>query len=171
MTTIKNALNLANTSTDAEVADLFDSTTPASSHTFFKAIRCLVNTITKLDAGSKKLGIDPETDNLLIRKKNITVNGKNKTEWGFDLGPYYVTYKSAESGRSRIINGSIIIFEGTWPALKDFLRPVKEEKIKVGAAAVVEAPVATEVPAPAETEAPAEEIAQAEVPAEATPEV
>ena len=162
MTTIKNALNLASTSTDAEVADLFDSNTPASAHTFFKAIRCLVNTVTKLDAGSKKLGIDPETDNLLIYKKSIPVNGKARTEWGFDLGQYYVTYKAAESGLSRIAKGDEIVFEGTWPELKDFLRPVKEEKVKAAAASVVE----TEAPAPAETEAPAEapteEIAQDE---------
>ena len=157
MTTIKNALNLAPTSTDAEVADLFFATTTPSAHTFFKAIRCLVNTVTKLDAGSKKLGIDPETDNLLIHKNAITVGSKLKTEWGFDLGDFYVTYKAAATGLATIRKGDDVVFEGTWPELKDFLRPVKEEKVKKAAAPVVEAPAETEAPAEEATDDPAPE--------------
>ena len=153
MTTIKTSLSIPATASDTDVRDLFAPDTEASAHTWFKAIRCLVSTVTKLDSESKKLGLDPETDNVLVYKKAVAVNGKNRTEWGFDIGPFYVTYKSALSGQSRIMKGDEITFEGAWPELKGFLRAEKAAKAATKAVAPVDP--APEAPAEEPTEAPA----------------
>ena len=164
MTTIKTALEIPATATDSDVTDLFAQGTTPSSHTWFKAIRCLVNTVTKLDSDSRKLGLKPETDGVLVYKKSVAgATGKARTEWGFDIGDFYVTYKSALSSKSRIMKGDEIIFEGAWPELKGFLRPEtptqKKPEVKIAAAPVVE------TPAPAPSPEPEEKIVQNEAPA------
>lgn len=162
MTTIKTALEIPATATDSDVTDLFAQGTTPSAHTWFKAIRCLVNTVTKLDSDSKKLGLNPNADGILVYKKSVAgATGKARTEWGFDIGDFYVTYKSALSSKSRIMKGDEILFEGAWPELKGFLRPEtpvqKKAEVKAAAAPVVETPA----PAPE----PVKEIVQNEAPA------
>ena len=145
MTTIKTALEIPTTASDSDVTDLFAQGTTPNAHTWFKAIRCLVNTVTKLDSESQKLGLKPETDGILVYKKTVAgATGKVRTEWGFDIGDFYVTYKSALSNKSRIMKGAEIVFEGAWPELKGFLRPEtpaqKKPEVKIAAAPVVETP-------------------------------
>lgn len=145
MTTINASLAIQNTDNNDLVRDLFAEGTEASAHTWFKAIRCLVNTVTKLDSASKKLGLNPDEDGVLVYKNAVTVGSKLKTEWGFNLGDFYITYKAAATGLATIRKGDEILFEGPWPQLKDFLRAEKAEK-----------PASTPAKAPAETPVKAE---------------
>ena len=141
MKTITKALAIANTTDNAAVAELFAPGTEPDAKTFFKSIRCLVNTVAKI--GKDKLGFNPDTDNLLVHKVARTVDGKTKTEWGFSIGDnLYVTYLSKKLNKAAITKGvdsDEVVFAGPWPKLKEFLKG--NSKVDAGAA-----PKTTETP-------------------------
>ena len=136
MKTVTETLALPVNPTDsAAIADIFaEGTTPDAKY-FFKSIRCLVNTVTRLVKDEKNfhpVTFDPDTATLLVHKVTRTIDGKAKTEWGFSIGEnLYFTYLSKEYNKSTIkpgVDSDATIFTGSWPELKAFLSQKKKDE-------------------------------------------